>query len=100
MATYAQRAKAIVGALRNKLTADVTDAEVNRCARSLAFRMDPVSGLAQYDALTDAAKVQFYVERMFAIQLSAVQAMDAEAAAATATIAARNAAATELAPAP
>jgi hypothetical protein len=80
MATFVQRARAILAGMLNKAPADITDAEILRAARSLAPR--PL--LSRFDEMTDAQKVEYYVTRIFQVQRAALRAMDGNAAAVTA----------------
>lgn len=76
MATDLARAKSIVAGLLNKTVAEVTPEMVNRAGRALAYRAEPLTGLAAYDALTDVEKLRFFLTRSRSIYISAVKSLD------------------------
>lgn len=90
MATYAQRASSIVGAIIN---ATPTNAQVNRVGVAIAS----MAGQSDhYAALSDAAKAEFIVRHYRATTIDLVRSSDVQ----TAMQAAQSSAATDLPEAP
>lgn len=95
--TYLQRAKMILGGMRNKAAADITNAQVLRSARALAYRSDTINGVPMFDSLSDEDKLRFFVEYFLQWQVNAVAMMDTDEAAKANALAIKQAAALEFA---
>lgn len=87
--TNLARAKAILGSMFNRDPANITNAQIDRAARGLAYKRDPISGLSNYNTLSDADKLAWYVDKVRETQANWVAEMEAAAAAQVSANAAR-----------
>lgn len=100
--TNLERARLIVGGMFNRAPANVTNAQLDRVARGLAYRMDPITStvLTYYNSLSDSEKLAWFVDRTRDIVVNAVAEMEASASGTNAAAIARDAAKAELVPDP